>query len=124
MSLRLLLDEMFSPRIALELTARGYNCCAVVSDPDLQTGSDQEILEHALGQVLVTNNVSDFERLRRSRARTDQPTPSLIYTSDLTFPRNRKFLGRIIEALDQVASIEATDALGSVLWLQPPKPDQ
>jgi hypothetical protein len=65
----LLLDEMFSPAIAGELTARGADCRAVVADPLLRALSDLEIFETALleDRVIVTNNVPDFESLRRAR---------------------------------------------------------
>ena len=65
----LLLDEMFSPAIAAGLTARGIDCLAVAADPLLRAQSDLEIFERALleGRVIVTNNVPDFESLRRAR---------------------------------------------------------
>jgi len=65
----LLLDEMFSPAIADRLAARGIDCRAVVADALLRTLSDLEIFEAALleGRVIVTNNVPDFESLRRAR---------------------------------------------------------
>jgi predicted nuclease of predicted toxin-antitoxin system len=53
----LLLDEMFSPAIAVELTARGIDCRAVVSDVLLRAQSDLEIFDTGLleGRVIVTN---------------------------------------------------------------------
>ena len=65
----LLLDEMFSPAIADGLAARGIDCRAVVADALLRALSDLEIFETALleGRVIVTNNVPDFESLRRAR---------------------------------------------------------
>jgi predicted nuclease of predicted toxin-antitoxin system len=86
-SSRLLLDEMFSPRIATELAARGHDCLAVVADPVARMSSDADLLRRALdnGRALVTNNVVDFERLRRQRrsastvsasARSTQPSMS------------------------------------------------
>lgn len=33
MTIRLLLDEMFHPRIATELTGRGHDCVAVAAQP-------------------------------------------------------------------------------------------
>lgn len=76
MSTRLLLDEVFHPRIATELTARGHDCLAVAAEANLRESSDVELLAHTLGddRILVTNNVVDFERLppprRRRRGRT------------------------------------------------------
>ena len=121
MSTRLLLDEMFSPRIAAELAARGYDCLAVAADPAARESSDAELLRRAVedGRALVTNNVVDFERLRRQGLENNDPVPALIYTSDTCFPRDRRFLGRLIEALDHACVTDAVAAAGGVLWLQP-----
>lgn len=117
MTARLLLDEMFHPRIATELTARGHECVAVAADPALRETSDADLLQRAVDEdrTVVTNNVVDFERLRRRRTAAGEPVPPLIYTSDAAFPRNRRFLGRLIAALDE----SWTTAAGGVLWLQP-----
>lgn len=120
MSLRLLLDEMFHPRIATELVARGHDCAAVAADPDLRASSDADLVAHAVAQrrTLVTNNVVDFERLRRQRGAAGEPVPPLIYTSDASFPRDRRFIGRLVTALDQVCTDDAVTAGGGVRWLQ------
>jgi hypothetical protein len=83
----LLLDEMFSPAIAADLTARGIDCRAVVADPVLRALSDLEIFQTALAEerVIVTNNVPDFESLRRAHEAVGNEVPGLIYTSDLAF---------------------------------------
>ncbi len=121
MSTRLLLDEMFTPRIATELAARGHDCLAVVADPAARQSSDEDVLRLALGagRTLVTNNVVDFERLRRQRHEHDEPVPALIYTSDAAFPRDRRFIGRLVDALDQVCTSGAAGVAGGVLWLRP-----
>lgn len=121
MSTRLLLDEMFHPRIATTLTSRGHDCVAVAADPGLRESSDAELLAYAVGEqrALVTNNVVDFERLRREHAAEGKPVPPLIYTSDAGFPRNRRFVGRLIAALDHACATEAVVDTGGVLWLQP-----
>jgi predicted nuclease of predicted toxin-antitoxin system len=118
---RLLLDEMFHPRIAAELTARGHLCLAVVAEPGLRESSDADLLSHAVEQnlALVTNNVADFERLRRARVAAGDPVPGLIYTSDPVFPRDRRFLGRLIAALDAACRHDALTRAGGLLWLQP-----
>ncbi|MDN5860325.1 MAG: DUF5615 family PIN-like protein [Pseudonocardia sp.] len=126
MTTRLLLDEMFHPRIATELRVRGHDAVAVVADPALRESSDAELFAHAVavGRVLVTNKVVEFERLRRRHAAADDPVPGLIYTSDATFARDRRFLGRLIAALDHACTTDAVATAGGVLWLQPPPTDQ
>lgn len=120
----LLLDEMFSPRLAEQLRARGVDCIAVAEDVVLSSEDDPVVLEAALaaGRVLVTNNVVDFERLRTQRSANDQPVPPLIYTSETAFPRDRKFIGRLVEALEYAASHRLVHTTGGVLWLAPPPP--
>jgi Domain of unknown function (DUF5615) len=118
----LLLDEMFSPAIADELTARGIDCLAVVADRLLRALSDLEVFETALleSRVIVTNNVADFESLRRAREAAGGQVPGLIYTSDLTFPRTRAYVSRLVTALEAAAACHAADRHG-VLWLRPPR---
>ena len=117
----LLLDEMFSPRIAERLRQLGIDCIAVAEDAGLSSQDDPEILEAALsgGRVLVTNNVVDFEPLRQQRSASNQPVPPLIYTSEAALPRNRMFIGRLVEALEYTAK-RLVHASGGVLWLTPP----
>ena len=118
----LLLDEMFSPRIADELALRGIDCRAVVADPVLRAQSDLEIFDFAVrdDRVLVTNNVTDFESLRRAREAAGGPVPGLVYTSDITFPRTRAYVSRLTAALAAAAADRETAACGGVLWLRPP----
>lgn len=121
MSARLLLDEMFHPRIADELAKRGHDCRSAVADPALRQRSDADLMAVAAAEsrTLVTNNVTDFERLRRDRAADGSAVPPLIYTSDASFPRDRRFLGRLIEALDAAVKTDAVSQHGGVLWLTP-----
>ena len=120
----LLLDEMFSPRIAQELRAAGVDCTAVAENPLLASQDDPVIYDAALaaGRVLVTNNVIDFERLRRHRLAIGEPAPPLIYTSEAAFPRNREFTGRLVAALEHAARDHLVRSGGGVLWLAPAPP--
>ncbi len=118
----LLLDEMFSPAIAVELTARGIDCTAVVADALLRAQSDLEIFNVALleGRIVVTNNVPDFESLRRAREASGGEVPGLVYTSDLTFPRTKAYVSGLVAALEAAAVGHETARRGGVLWLRPP----
>jgi hypothetical protein len=117
----LLLDELFSPAIAAGLVARGIDCLAVAADPLLRAQSDLEIFERGLleGRAIVTNNVPDFESLRRAREASGGEVPALIYTSDLTFPRTRSYVTRLIAALETAAASHHAARHGGVLWLRP-----
>ncbi|MGB5796984.1 MAG: hypothetical protein WBH51_14485 [Mycolicibacter algericus] len=44
----LLLDEMFHPRIATDLMARGHDRLAVAGHPDLRETSDADLLQRAV----------------------------------------------------------------------------
>jgi hypothetical protein len=118
----LLLDEMFSPALATELATRRVDCRAVVADPVLRALSDLEIFQAALaeGRVLATNNVPDFESLRRAHQAAGKEVPGLIYTSDLTFPRTKAHVARLGAALAAAAASPETARCGGVLWLRPP----
>lgn len=115
----LLLDEMFSPLIAAALVARGIDCQAVAAQPTLRSLDDHDVLEAALseGRILVTNNVVDFEILRRRREAEGRPVPGFVYTSDGRFPRDRAFVGRLVAALEDVARRHVARAYGGVVWL-------
>jgi hypothetical protein len=117
----LLLDEMFSPAIAAELTSRGIDCRAVVADALLRAQSDLEIFDTGLleGRVIVTNNVPDFESLRRAREAFGGEVPGLIYTSDLTFPAAMAYISRLVTALEAAALDHEVAQRGGVLWLRP-----
>lgn len=118
----LLLDEMMSSAIAADLTTRGIDCRAVVADPVLRALSDLEIFQAALAEerIIVTNNVPDFESLRRAHEAAGNKVPSLIYTSDLTFPRTKAYMSRLAAALAAAATGHETARCGGVLWLRPP----
>jgi Domain of unknown function (DUF5615) len=118
----LILDEMFSPRIADELALVGIDCRAVVADPVLRAQSDLEIFDSAVrdDRVLVTNNVPDFEPLRRAREAAGGPVPGHVYTCDVTFPRTKAYASRLVAALAAAAADRETARCGGVLWLRPP----
>lgn len=96
---RLLLDEMFSSRIAQELRNRGHDVLAVVADPNLRASSDAEIYAwaRAQGRWVVTENVKDFRPL----ATDGQGGPGLLFTSSRSFPRSRHNLGPLLAALER-----------------------
>lgn len=117
----LLLDERFSSAIAADLTTRGIDCRAVVADPVLRALSDLEIFQAALAEerIIVTNNVPDFENLRRAHEAAGNKAPGLIYTSDLTFPRTKAYVSRLAAALAAAAAVHETARCGGILWLRP-----
>ena len=103
MSGRLALDEMFSPQIAAELVRRGHEVVAVAADPGLVGLPDEHILKWATeqGRCLVTENVKDYEGLRRAAVAQGRTHTGLLYCASRRFLRDRRFLGALVAALDQ-----------------------
>ena len=60
--LKLLLDEMFTPAIAIALRDAGADVLAAQEEPSLRGLDDRSLFEAAArdGRVLVTENVNDF----------------------------------------------------------------
>jgi hypothetical protein len=112
---------MFSPVIAAALVERGIDCMAVAGRPLLRALDDRDVIEAALGEgrILVTNNVGDFERLRRERDANAMAVPGLIYTSDDVFPRSRTFFGIVAASLEDAARHHLVAPYGGVPWLKP-----
>jgi hypothetical protein len=101
-SARLLLDEMFSPEIAARLVKRGHDVVAVAAEPDLVGLPDEQLLDWATdqGRCLVTENVKDFEVLRRVTTAQGRTHAGLLYSGPRRFPRDRRFVGALVVALD------------------------
>ena len=112
---------MFRARVAELLATRSIDCVAVAADPLLRGADDEPILENAIAtqRTLVTNNVADFELIRARRASEGRTVPPIIYTSDARFPRDRRFIGRLVEALEHAARDHLADRHGGVVWLGP-----
>jgi predicted nuclease of predicted toxin-antitoxin system len=120
--MRLLLDEMYPPRISEQLRARGRDV-ASVHDPEyraLKGEPDEEVWSAALAadRVLVTENVRDFRRIETDALASAQPTARLIFTTDRQFPRgDPATVGRLVTALD--ALLIAEPELATSLFLEP-----
>lgn len=95
---RLLLDEMFAPRIAEELRRRGHDVVALVADPELRALPDAAVYEWAgdHDRRVVTENVKDFRPLVATGT-----GPGVIFTSSRRFARSRRDLGPLVQALDR-----------------------
>ena len=120
--MRLLLDEMYAPRIAEQLRARGRDV-ASVHDPEyraLEGEPDEEVWAAALAadRVLVTENVQDFRRIETEALARARPTARLIFTTDRQFPRGGPAtIGRLVTALDALFDMEPD--LATSLFLKP-----
>ena len=100
--MRLLLDEMHAPAVAVALTEAGFDVVAVAADPSLRGSSDADLLNlaTAAGRALVTENVGDFSVLAAARAVDGEPHAGLIFTNPTRFNRaTLAYPGNLIVAL-------------------------
>lgn len=103
--MKLLLDEMISPRIARELREQGHDVQAVKRDrPDLSSRSDREIVRQMAieRRVIVTNDVADFRAIHDRLLAAGEPHHGMIFTFDATMPRSRRAIPKWIRILAQL----------------------
>ncbi|MGH2442356.1 MAG: DUF5615 family PIN-like protein [Chloroflexota bacterium] len=123
--MKLLLDEHFSPAIAKQLRARGFDVLSVAeAEPgreySLRQQSDEALLRwcRAERRTLVTEDAGDFMVLHRACVARGETHAGIVFTSPQRYPRNARAVGSIIEALDTFIRSSAEDALISdIAWL-------
>jgi predicted nuclease of predicted toxin-antitoxin system len=100
-SVRLLLDEMFSPVIAAALRDLGHDVTAIAEQAALRAMTDEEVfaLAAAQGQWLLTENAKDFQPILQQALQAGTPPAGLLFTSSRAFPRSRKNPGPLIHAI-------------------------
>ncbi len=120
--MRLLLDEMYPPRLAVQLRADGYDVVAVVEFPELVGRADAEVARWAResDRVLVIENVVDH-------APSDvEAHAGLLLLDARRWPRTPSGLPRLLTALRswldaQPGGDEGSErGSGLVQWLQEP----
>jgi hypothetical protein len=118
---RLLLDEHYSPKIAIELRKRGHDVVSVTERDDLRGLGDRELWSFASaeGRVLMTENVADFMPLVREAAAQAERHFGVVFTSPRSLPRGPRTIGVYIERLERfLRDRPADDALADqVQWL-------
>jgi len=98
----LVMDEMFSPRIAAALRERGHDVIAVAERGDLRALNDDDLYAWAAAEShwLLTENVKDFRPIMLEAMQAGMATAGLLFTSSRTFPRSRQNPGPLVAALD------------------------
>ena len=125
--MKLLLDEMHAPAVAVELRARGYDAVAVKEHAELIGMSDHELLVAATteGRAVVTENVKDFAALGQRWAAAGDHHAGLVFTHPRRFPRAARNHVRILsQALVQLVDEKAStlrDVESFVWWLEQPQ---
>jgi len=91
---RLLLDEMWSPRIAAELRKRGFDVIAI-AESEIALGyagdTDQAVFARAQRErrAIVTDNVADFEQARGEWETQGNTHYGVLYALNPPFNRHR-----------------------------------
>jgi len=112
---RLLLDEMWTPTIALQLRKRGFDVVAI-SEPEHASRyagiSDDQVFARAQddGRAIVTDNIADYEQARRTHESRGQTHHGLIYAINPPFNRHRgdRVIGQMVNALADFLSSPET----------------
>jgi hypothetical protein len=101
--MKLLLDEMLSPRIAETLRTEGADVLSISESPALRATPDPDVLELAAREqrVLVTDNIKDFGPINRIWAAQGRTHAGILFVSVKTFPQDRSRIGRVSIALAQ-----------------------
>lgn len=100
--MRLLLDEMISPRIAHELRKKGHDVQAVKRDrPELAGRSDQEIVQKMAEEqrTIVTNDILDFQAIHDRTLASGGHHGGLIFTFDDALPRSKAAIPQWVDSL-------------------------
>lgn len=105
--MKLLLDEMWPPEIALQLRRGGHDVKAITEHPDLRGQPDAVVFAWAQEQerIVVTENVIDYRQLAAHEMHQGRHYHGLILTTNRRFPRHDpRTVGRLVTALDRVLS--------------------
>lgn len=117
--MRLLLDEMWSPNIAVQLRRSGYDVVAIAERSDLRGQPDLVVFAIAQREerTVVTENVGDFRQLAAFELHRGRSHAGLILTSNRRFPRHdARTAGRLVTALDQLLA-QGPEATNLEHWL-------
>lgn len=121
--MRLLLDEHYPPRIAVELRRRGHDVVAAPERSELRGLGDVALFALMVGErrAILTENAADFLPLVHAAAVRGTDHFGVVLTSPRQFPRTSRAIGRLVVALDAFLSARPDeDALrGQSWWLEP-----
>jgi predicted nuclease of predicted toxin-antitoxin system len=110
---KLLLDEMISPRIARELRELGHDVQAVKKDrPDLVSRSDRDLVRQMATEqrAIVTNDIADFHAIHDQFIAAGDEHPGLIFTFDATMPRTKDAVPRWVQVISGLLGEYSDDA--------------
>jgi hypothetical protein len=122
--LKLVLDELYSPAIAVGLRERGHDVISVHERPDLEGLKDEQLFPLLAGErrALVTENWPDYQEQMRKAADAARDHYGVLFTSRTRLPRSKQTIGLYIRVLgDFLERHPDEDALlNSYRWLPDP----
>ncbi len=118
--MKLLLDEMYSPRFAEALRAAGVDVCTVV-ELGLAGSSDPEVFAAAIadGRTVLTENVADFTRVSAEHLLAGHHHPGVLIALSSRFSRRASGIGPVVAAVRDIADQQLNDRL---VYLEEPSP--
>lgn len=121
--MRLLLDEMYPARLAVDLRARGHDVVAVKERPDLREQADEAILRAAAAErrALLTENVGDFRVLVERFAAEGERHYGVLLVSARSLPRSRRGRGPLLRGIESFLQLHPgeEELIDSWDWLTP-----
>ena len=118
--MRLLIDEMHSPRVAEALRADGWDAVALAEDGTLRGSPDARLLAVAVaaGRTMVTEDSGDFLRLAHLSRSEGNAHCGIIITASTRFYRGSvAYPNNLIEALRRFLAAPPVDGDTWVWWL-------
>lgn len=114
--MRLLLDEMHAPAVAVELRACGYDAVAVKERSELIGVTDHDLLVAATEdrRAVVTENIKDFAPLHQRLTAAGEHHGGLVFTHPRRFPRSARNHVRVLSDALAIFIDEQTSTLGDV----------
>lgn len=102
--MKLLLDEMISPRIARELQGEGHDVQAVKQRLELVGGDDRALVRRMVAErrAIVTNDIADFQAIHDRFLAAGEPHAGMVFTFDATLPRTRASVALWVRTLAEL----------------------
>lgn len=121
--MRLLLDEMYPPRLAEELRRKGHDVVAVKERRDLEERTDEELLVAAAAErrALLTEDVGDLMRLVHEFAAAGRSHYGVLFVPSRSLSRASRARGKLLGVIERhLTQHPGEDALIDTWdWLQP-----
>lgn len=124
--MKLLIDEMYSPEIAVQLRGLGHDVVTAHERSDLSSALDADIFQSMQleQRVILTNNHRDFAPLANAALQARETLHGIVFTADRSLPRDKRTISIMVELLDAFLNDHHQDeklATG-IEWLVPRPP--